>query len=119
MIGTHSSISFPPLLHTLKNSHFRKDSLFLRLREVWVRNLLLRIFFNFGNTVSNLYRISLNGFYFSINLVYTSIGVCYLRLQCSYFIVSIRSTPYCISQNNVVTLHGGIIFLILKQKYAV
>ena len=34
-------------------------------------------------------------------------------------IVSIRSTPYCKSQNNVVTLHGGIIFPILKQKYAV
>ena len=33
--------------------------------------------------------------------------------------VSIRSTPYCISQNNVVTLHGGIIFLILKQEYEV
>ena len=33
--------------------------------------------------------------------------------------VSIRSTPYCKSQNNVVTLHGGIIFPILKQKYAV
>ena len=24
--------------------------------------------------------------------------------------VSIRSTPYCISQKNVVPLHGGIIF---------
>ena len=33
--------------------------------------------------------------------------------------VSIRSTPYCISQNNAVTLHGGIIFLILKQEYEV
>lgn len=34
-------------------------------------------------------------------------------------IVSIRSTPYCISQNNIVTLHGGIIFLILRQEYKV
>ena len=34
-------------------------------------------------------------------------------------IVSIRSTPYCISQNNIVTLHGGIIFLILRQEYEV
>lgn len=25
-------------------------------------------------------------------------------------LVSIRSTPYCKSQNNVVPLHGGIIF---------
>ena len=33
--------------------------------------------------------------------------------------VSIRSTPYCISQNNVVSLHGGIIILILKQEYEV
>ena len=33
--------------------------------------------------------------------------------------VSIRSTPYCISQNNVVSLHDGIIFLILKQEYEV
>ena len=33
--------------------------------------------------------------------------------------VSIRSTPYCISQKNVVTLHGGIIFLILRQEYEV
>ena len=33
--------------------------------------------------------------------------------------VSIRSTPYCISQNNIVTLHGGIIFLILRQEYEV
>ncbi len=33
--------------------------------------------------------------------------------------VSIRSTPYCISQNNVVTLHGGIIFLILRPEYEV
>ena len=33
--------------------------------------------------------------------------------------VSIRSTPYCISQNNIVTLHGGIIFLILRQEYKV
>ena len=33
--------------------------------------------------------------------------------------VSIRSTPYCKSQNNVVPLHGGIIFLILRQEYAV
>ena len=33
--------------------------------------------------------------------------------------VSIRSTPYCISQNNVVPLHGGIIFLILRQEYAI
>ena len=37
----------------------------------------------------------------------------------TYRKVSIRSTPYCKSQNNVVTLHGGIIFPILKQKYAV
>ncbi|MCF2611150.1 helix-turn-helix transcriptional regulator, partial [Prevotella copri] len=28
----------------------------------------------------------------------------------SKLIVSIRSTPYCKSQNNVVPLHGGIIF---------
>ena len=34
-------------------------------------------------------------------------------------IVSIRSTPYCISQNNIVTLHGGIIFLILRPDYEV
>ena len=34
-------------------------------------------------------------------------------------IVSIRSTPYCKSQNNVVSLHGGIIILILKQEYEV
>ena len=34
-------------------------------------------------------------------------------------IVSIRSTPYCKSQNNVVPLHGGIIFLILRQEYAI
>ena len=34
-------------------------------------------------------------------------------------IVSIRSTQYCMSQNNVVTLHDGIIFLILKQKHEV
>lgn len=34
-------------------------------------------------------------------------------------IVSIRSTPYCISQNNIVTLHGGTIFLILRLEYAV
>ena len=33
--------------------------------------------------------------------------------------VSIRSTPYCKSQNNVVPLHGGIIFLILRQEYAI
>ena len=33
--------------------------------------------------------------------------------------VSIRSTPYCKSQNNVVSLHGGIIILILKQEYEV
>ena len=33
--------------------------------------------------------------------------------------VSIRSTPYCISQNNIVTLHGGIIFLILRLEYKV
>ena len=37
----------------------------------------------------------------------------------SSFIVSIRSTPYCISQNNIVPLHGGIIFLILRQEYKV
>ena len=35
------------------------------------------------------------------------------------FDVSIRSTPYCKSQNNVVSLHGGIIILILKQEYEV
>ena len=35
------------------------------------------------------------------------------------FSVSIRSTPYCKSQNNVVPLHGGIIFLILRQEYAI
>ena len=29
-----------------------------------------------------------------------------------------RSTPYCISQKNVVPLHG-IIFLILRQEYAI
>lgn len=34
-------------------------------------------------------------------------------------IVSIRSTPYCISQNNIVTLHGDIIFLNLRQEYKV
>ena len=33
--------------------------------------------------------------------------------------VSIRSTPYCIAQKNVVPLHGGIIFLILRQKNAI
>ena len=33
--------------------------------------------------------------------------------------VSIRSTPYCISQKNIVPLHGGIIFLILRQEYAI
>ena len=33
--------------------------------------------------------------------------------------VSIRSTPYCISQKNLVPLHGGIIFLILIQEYAI
>ena len=33
--------------------------------------------------------------------------------------VSIRSTPYCISQKNVVPLHGGIIILILRQEYAI
>lgn len=33
--------------------------------------------------------------------------------------VSIRSTPYCISQKNIVPLHGGIIFLILRQEYEV
>ena len=33
--------------------------------------------------------------------------------------VSIRSTPYCISQKNVVSLHDSIIFLILKQEYEV
>ena len=36
---------------------------------------------------------------------------------CTY--VSIRSTPYCIAQKNVVPLHGGIIFLILIQEYAI
>lgn len=33
--------------------------------------------------------------------------------------VSIRSTPYCISQKNIVPLHGGIISLILRQKNAI
>ena len=33
--------------------------------------------------------------------------------------VSIRSTPYCIAQKNVVSLHGDIIFLILRQEYAI
>lgn len=37
----------------------------------------------------------------------------------SKLIVSIRSTPYCIAQKNVVPLHGGIIFLILRQEYAI
>jgi len=36
-----------------------------------------------------------------------------------FSIVSIRSTPYCIAQKNVVPLHGGIIFLILRQEYAI
>ena len=44
-----------------------------------------------------------------------SIGICYE----GGLDVSIRSTPYCISQNNIVTLHGGIIFLILRQEYEV
>lgn len=35
------------------------------------------------------------------------------------YVVSIRSTPYCISQKNIVPLHGGIIFLILRQKNAI
>ena len=46
------------------------------------------------------------------------IEVITLILKYSSF-VSIRSTPYCISQKNVVTLHGGIIFLILRQEYEV
>ena len=33
---------------------------------------------------------------------------------CTY--VSIRSTPYCISQKNIVPLHGGIIFLNFETK---
>ena len=42
--------------------------------------------------------------------------VCYIFSACIHpYIVSIRSTPYCISQKNVVPLHGGIIFLILRQ----
>ena len=42
-----------------------------------------------------------------------------LSIHTTDFIVSIRSTPYCKSQNNVVPLHGGIIFLILRQEYAI
>ena len=37
----------------------------------------------------------------------------------SIYKVSIRSTPYCISQKNIVPLHGGIISLILRQKNAI
>ena len=44
----------------------------------------------------------------------------YRKLQTVTFgNVSIRSTPYCIAQKNVVPLHGGIIFLILIQEYAI
>ena len=48
-----------------------------------------------------------------------TIFICINILPICYHIVSIRSTPYCISQNNIVTLHGGIIFLILRQEYEV
>lgn len=41
------------------------------------------------------------------------------KIRMSNSIVSIRSTPYCKSQNNVVPLHGGIIILILRQEYAI
>ena len=44
----------------------------------------------------------------------------FLYIQVRYkSYVSIRSTPYCISQKNIVPLHGGIIFLILRQKNAI
>lgn len=49
----------------------------------------------------------------------TIVNVMVMNIMQLYNIVSIRSTPYCKSQNNVVPLHGGIIFLILRQEYAI
>lgn len=49
----------------------------------------------------------------------TIVNVMVMNIMQLYNIVSIRSTPYCRSQNNVVPLHGGIIFLILRQEYAI
>jgi hypothetical protein len=49
----------------------------------------------------------------------TIVNVMVMNIMQLYNIVSIRSTPYCKSQNNVVSLHGGIIFLILRQEYAI
>ncbi len=49
----------------------------------------------------------------------TIVNVMVINIMQLYNIVSIRSTLYCKSQNNVVPLHGGIIFLILRQEYAI
>ena len=49
----------------------------------------------------------------------TAINIFVKAVIRSKSIVSIRSTPYCISQKNIVPLHGGIIFLILRQEYAI
>ena len=46
-------------------------------------------------------------------------GINIVKIEAYEYTVSIRSTPYCISQKNIVPLHGGIIFLILRQEYAI